>query len=71
MDWLANNWIWLAFTAALVLMMRAGGCCGGRHGKDHQADAGTPAPSKAVELLTEPSADNKPGECKPAQARQP
>ena len=34
MDWLAQNWVWLAFAAGLVLMMRrggAGGCCGG-HG---------------------------------------
>ena len=37
MEWLSQNWIWLAFAVGMVVMMRrggAGGCCGGGHG-DH------------------------------------
>ncbi|OGA43292.1 MAG: hypothetical protein A3G25_12980 [Betaproteobacteria bacterium RIFCSPLOWO2_12_FULL_63_13] len=35
MEWLSQNWIWLAFAALVIYMMRggaAGGCCGGGHG---------------------------------------
>ena len=35
MEWLSQNWIWLAFAVGMVVMMRrggAGGCCGGGHG---------------------------------------
>ena len=38
MEWLAQNWIWLAFGIGFVLMLRRaghgghGGCCGGGHG---------------------------------------
>ena len=34
MEWLSQNWIWLALGVGMVLMMRrggAGGCCGGTH----------------------------------------
>ena len=37
MEWLSQNWIWLAFAVGMVVMMRrggAGGCCGGGHGAD-------------------------------------
>lgn len=36
MDWLSQNWIWLALGVGMVLMMRrggAGGCCGGHDAK--------------------------------------
>jgi hypothetical protein len=42
MEWLSQNWIWLAFAAAMIFMMRrggAGGCCGG-HGSDDKATEG-------------------------------
>jgi len=32
MEWLSQNWIWLALAVGVVLMMRHGGhggCCGG------------------------------------------
>ena len=38
MEWLAQNWIWLALGIGFVLMLRRGGhgghggCCGGGHG---------------------------------------
>jgi hypothetical protein len=34
MEWLSQNWIWLAFGVGMLLMMRrggAGGCCGSMH----------------------------------------
>ena len=40
MEWLSQNWVWLAFAAGMLLMMRrggAGGCCGGQG----QGDGGT------------------------------
>ena len=44
MEWLSQNWIWLAFAVGMVLMMRrggsgGGGCCGGGH------DAGKKSPA--------------------------
>jgi len=46
MEWLAQNWLWLAFGIGIVLLMRRGGrggCCGGGgHGggdKRPEADA--------------------------------
>jgi hypothetical protein len=41
MEWLSQNWIWLAFAAVLIFMMRrGGGCCGGGHGaEDKRPDA--------------------------------
>lgn len=37
MEWLSQNWIWLAVTGALVFMMRrGGGCCGGGHDAGHK-----------------------------------
>jgi len=40
MEWLSQNWIWLALGVGVILMMRhggAGGCCGGGgHGADHK-----------------------------------
>jgi len=47
MEWLTQNWIWLAFAAVMIFMMRrggAGGCCGGGHGahdKGAEADGAT------------------------------
>jgi hypothetical protein len=40
MEWLSQNWGWLAFAVAMLFMMRrggAGGCCGG-----HATDAKRP-----------------------------
>jgi len=43
MEWLSQNWIWLAFAALVIWMMRggaAGGCCGGGHaGHDKQPES--------------------------------
>ena len=42
MEWLSQNWIWLAFAVGMVVMMRrggAGGCCGGhRSHKESEAE---------------------------------
>ena len=42
MQWLSENWIWLAFAVGMLAMMRGGahgGCGGGhgRHGSEHEA----------------------------------
>ena len=37
MEWLSQNWIWLALGIGMVIKIRrggAGGCCGGGHGAD-------------------------------------
>ena len=35
MEWLSQNWIWLALGIGAVFMMnRGGGCCGGHGGRD-------------------------------------
>jgi hypothetical protein len=47
MEWLSQNWVWLAFAAGMVLMMRrggAGGCCGG-HGANDQRPKATESQS--------------------------
>lgn len=48
MEWLSQNWTWLAFGAVMIFMMRrggaGGGCCGGHSAGDKQtagAGAGT------------------------------
>jgi len=50
MEWLSQNWIWLAFAAAMVLMMRrggAGGCCGGGgHDRNDKQDEAVGAQTK-------------------------
>ena len=44
MEWLAQNWLWLVYGIAVVLMLRRGGhggCCGGggHGGGDKQPEA--------------------------------
>jgi hypothetical protein len=42
MEWLSQNWVWLAFAVAMVVMMRrggAGGCCGGHGAHDKRPEA--------------------------------
>ena len=42
MEWLTQNWVWLALAAGMVLLMRrggAGGCCGVSHGGHGGHDA--------------------------------
>jgi hypothetical protein len=35
MDWLSQNWIWLAIgISAIFVMSRGGGCCGSHAGDD-------------------------------------
>ena len=35
MEWLSQNWIWLALgIGAIVMMSRGGGCCGSHRGDD-------------------------------------
>jgi len=51
MEWLSQNWFWLVFAVAMVVMLRrggAGGCCGGGHIKeDKRAEAdGAPTTNK-------------------------
>ncbi len=49
MEWLSQNWIWLAFAVGMVVMMRhggAGGCCGGGHGKDDKSPEAADAQNK-------------------------
>jgi hypothetical protein len=52
MEWLSENWVWLAFAAGMLLMMRrggAGGCCGGAHGADRKDPAlDAPASTRAT-----------------------
>jgi len=55
MEWLSQNWIWLAFAAAMIFMMRrggaggAGGCCGGGHGGgDKHPESGEPQSKNAT-----------------------
>lgn len=59
MEWLAQNWLWLVFGIAMLLVMRrgghggGGGCCGGGghgHGADDKrrpTDAGAAANAPA------------------------
>lgn len=48
MEWLSQNWIWLAAAALIIFMMRrggAGGCCGSMHSghdKETKADGAKP-----------------------------
>ena len=40
MEWLTQNWIWLALAIGMIFMMRrggAGGCCGGHNVKEAPA----------------------------------
>lgn len=52
MEWLSQNWVWLAFAAGMVLMMRRGGagaCCGGHVAHDKAPHAeGSPGNSAAT-----------------------
>lgn len=52
MEWLSQNWVWLAFATGMLLMMRrggAGGCCGGAHGADRKDPAlDAPASTKVA-----------------------
>lgn len=43
MEWLSQNWVWLAFTVGMLFMMRrggAGGCCGGHVADDKHPETG-------------------------------
>ena len=49
MEWLSQNWVWLAFGLAMLFMMRrgAGGCCAGRaNEKRPAAENPQPIPQK-------------------------
>jgi hypothetical protein len=50
MEWLSQNWIWLALGIGALFMMsrgaRGGGCCGS-HGGDDKVEAGKPDAGEA------------------------
>jgi len=50
MEWLSQNWIWLAVGIGVVMMMRhggaGGGCCGGHSAHDKHVEAGDPQAKK-------------------------
>ena len=47
MEWLLQNWIWLALgIGAIYMMSRGGGCCGS-HGGDEQVKTGKPETGEA------------------------
>jgi len=53
MEWLSQNWVWLALTIGIVFMMRRGGhggCCGGSgHGGGNTSrEPGAAPPARAV-----------------------
>lgn len=55
MEWLSQNWIWLALAIGVVFMMRRGGhgghggCCGGsEHGDGDKREPGAAPPSGGV-----------------------
>ena len=51
MEWLSQNWIWLAFAVGMVVMMRrggaGGGCCGGHGTHDKLAETEGAKPKDA------------------------
>jgi hypothetical protein len=50
MEWLSQNWGWLAFGVAMLFMMRrggAGGCCGGHGAHDKRPAAEGPQAKSA------------------------
>ena len=50
MEWLSQNWIWLALGVGAVFMMtRGGGCCGGGgHGTDSKQRESEGLPPKEI-----------------------
>lgn len=53
MEWLSQNWVWLALAAGVVLMMRHGGhgghggCCGGGQGEGRKRSEGESTQNRA------------------------
>ena len=47
MEWLSQNWVWLALGIGAIFMMRRGGGCCGSHGGDEQLKTGKPGAGEA------------------------
>jgi len=47
MEWLSQNWIWLALGIGAVYMMSRGGGCCASHGSHDQAGTGKPGTGDA------------------------
>ena len=62
MEWLSQNWIWLALgIGAFVMMSRGGGCCGVHGGRDKGKTGGRATGGDAPRQAAPASDAGKPG----------